>query len=78
MGKSRHSAFSVKRYMCSFSNILLLVSHEMVDVKEISRLLGQSEHLAEEGFQYHGDGESNGHGSEYSYTVSYFYIIISS
>jgi biotin operon repressor len=45
MRKSRHSAFAVKRYVCSFGRLLLLLSHGMEDVKQISRLLGQSEGL---------------------------------
>jgi len=48
MRKSRHSAFSVKRYVCSFGRLLLLLSHEMDNVQEISRLLGQSERLTRE------------------------------
>lgn len=46
--KSRHSAFSIKRYVCSFGRLLLLLNHGMQDVKEISRLLGQSERLTRE------------------------------
>jgi biotin operon repressor len=45
MRKSRHSAFSVKRYVMSFGRLLLLLDHGLDDVKEISRLLGQSERL---------------------------------
>jgi biotin operon repressor len=45
MRKSRHSAFAVKRYVCSFGRLLLLLSHGMEDIKQISRLLGQSERL---------------------------------
>jgi biotin operon repressor len=48
MRKSRHSAFSVKRYVCSFGRLLLLLSHGMTDIKELSRLLGQSERLTQE------------------------------
>lgn len=46
--KSRHSAFSIKRYVCSFGRLLLLLNHGMQDLKEISRLLGQSERLTRE------------------------------
>ncbi|MBN1478950.1 DUF1670 domain-containing protein [candidate division KSB1 bacterium] len=46
--KSRHSAFSIKRYVMSFGRLLLLLNHGMNDVKEMSRLLGQSERLTNE------------------------------
>jgi Mn-dependent DtxR family transcriptional regulator len=48
MKKSRHSEFSIKRYVMSFGRLLLLVDHGVVDVKEMSRLLGQSERLTTE------------------------------
>ena len=48
MRKSRHSAFSVKRYVMSFGRLLLLLNHGMDEVKELSRLLGQSERLTTE------------------------------
>lgn len=48
MRKTRHSAFSIKRYVCSFGRLLLLISHGMTDVTEMSRLLGQSERLTQE------------------------------
>lgn len=46
--KTRHSAFSIKRYICSFGRLLLLLSHGMSDIKELSRLLVQSERLTQE------------------------------
>jgi hypothetical protein len=46
--KSRHSAFSIKRYVMSFGRLLLLLNHGMDDVKQMSRLLGQSERLTTE------------------------------
>ena len=46
--KSRHSAFSIRRYVMSFGRLLLLLNHGMDDVKELSRLLGQSERLTGE------------------------------
>lgn len=46
--KSRHSAFSIKRYVMSFGRLLLLLNHGMDDVKQLSRLLGQSERLTTE------------------------------
>jgi len=46
--KTRHSAFSIKRYVCSFGRLLLLLNHGMTDVTEMSRLLGQSKRLTEE------------------------------
>lgn len=48
MRKTRHSAFAIKRYVCSFGRLLLLLHHGMSDVSEMSRLLGQSNHLTEE------------------------------
>ena len=48
MRKTRHSAFAIKRYICSFGRLLLLLNHGMTDVLEISRLLGQSKRLTEE------------------------------
>lgn len=48
MRRSRHSAYSVKRYICGFGRLLLLVSHGMEDLIEISHLLGQSERLTGE------------------------------
>ena len=60
MLKSRHSAFSIKRYVCSFGRLLLLLDHGMSDVQEISRLLGQSVRLTEEYlkiFERHKNGD---------------------
>jgi hypothetical protein len=48
MRKTRHSAFAIKRYVCSFGRLLLLLNHGMSDVSEMSRLLGQSTRLTEE------------------------------
>lgn len=48
MRKSRHSAFSIKRYVSSFGRLLLLLAHDMEEVKELSRLLCQSERLTTE------------------------------
>ena len=48
MRRTRHSAFSIKRYVYSFSRLLLLLSHDMSDISEISRLLHQSERLTKE------------------------------
>jgi hypothetical protein len=48
MRKTRHSAFAIKRYVCSFGRLLLLLNHGMTDVTEMSRLLGQSKRLTEE------------------------------
>jgi biotin operon repressor len=48
MRKTRHSAFSIKRYVCTFSRLLLLLSHEMTDVLTISRLMHQSARLTRE------------------------------
>ena len=48
MRNSRHSAFSIKRYVSSFGRLLLLLDHDLEDVKEMSRLLCQSERLTTE------------------------------
>ena len=48
MRKTRHSAFSIKRYVCGFGRLLLLLSHDLTEVSEISRLLHQSERLTGE------------------------------
>lgn len=48
MRRTRHSAFSIKRYVCGFGRLLLLLSHDVTDVHEISRLLHQSERLTDE------------------------------
>ena len=43
--RSRHSAHSIKRYVTSFGRLLLLISHEICDLSELSRLLNMSERL---------------------------------
>jgi len=48
MRKSRHSAFSIKRYVSSFGRLLLLLDHGLEEVQEMSRLLCQSERLTKE------------------------------
>jgi len=48
MRRTRHSAFSVKRYVCSFGRLLLLLHHDVRNVSELSRLLSQSERLTRE------------------------------
>ena len=48
MRKSRHSAHSIKRYVSSFGRLLLIKSHGIEDISEISRLLHQSERLTKE------------------------------
>lgn len=48
MRRTRHSAHAIKRYVCTFGRLLLLLSHGMRDVVEMSRLLGQSERLTRE------------------------------
>jgi hypothetical protein len=45
MRKSRHSAFSIKRYVLGFGRLLLLISGGITEEKQLSRLLGQSERL---------------------------------
>ncbi len=46
--KSRHSAHSIKRYVSSFGRLLLIRSHGIESISEISRLLHQSERLTKE------------------------------
>ena len=46
--KSRHSGHSIKRYVSSFGRLLLIISHGITEVSEISRLLNQSERLTKE------------------------------
>lgn len=46
--RSRHSGHSIKRYVSTFGRLLLLLDHGLSDIKEISRLLGQSEKLTKE------------------------------
>jgi len=48
MRKSRHSAFSIKRYVVGFGRMLLLINGGIEDLKQLSRLLGQSERLTVE------------------------------
>jgi hypothetical protein len=58
--KSRHSAFSIKHYVMSFGRLLMLLNHGMDDVKELSRLLSQSERLTGEHleiFEVHKTGD---------------------
>lgn len=46
--KSRHSGHSIKRYVSSFGRLLLIKSHGIKEVSQISRLLHQSERLTKE------------------------------
>ena len=48
MRRSRHSAHSIKRYVCTFGRVLLLLSRDVRSEQEISRLLNQSEKLTRE------------------------------
>jgi DNA-binding CsgD family transcriptional regulator len=48
MKRTRHSGHSIKRYVSSFGRLLLIKSHGIKDVSEISRLLHQSERLTKE------------------------------
>jgi len=48
MRRTRHSAFAIKRYVCTFGRLLLLLSHDMGNVFELSRLLHQSVRLTRE------------------------------
>jgi len=48
MRRTRHSAFAIKRYVCTFGRLLLLLSHDVSNVFELSRLLHQSVRLTRE------------------------------
>ncbi len=48
MRKTRHSPFSIKRYVVTFGRLLLLLAKNITDVVELSRLLHQSERLTKE------------------------------
>jgi len=61
MRKTRHSAFAIKRYVSTFGRLLLLLSREVTDVSELSRILHQSERLTREYldlYERHKDGDS--------------------
>ena len=46
--KTRHSPFSIKRYVVTFGRLLLLLDKKVTNVVELSRLLHQSERLTAE------------------------------
>ena len=48
MRRSRHSAHAIKRYVCGFGRLLLLLNRGVTDIVELSRLLCQSERLTKE------------------------------
>jgi len=48
MRRTRHSAFAIKRYVCGFGRLLLLLSREVTELSELSRLLQQSDRLTSE------------------------------
>ena len=48
MHKTRHGAHSIKRYVSTFGRLLLLLSHNITNLSELSRLLNQSERLSQE------------------------------
>jgi len=48
MRRTRHGAHSIKRYISTFGRLLLLISHDISDLSELSRLLNQSERLSRE------------------------------
>ncbi len=60
MRRTRHSAHSIKRYVCTFGRLLLLLSRDVTRVRELSRLLNQSERLTREYlelFESHKEGD---------------------
>jgi len=48
MRQTRHGAHSIKRYVSTFGRLLLLLSHDIINLSELSRLLNQSERLSKE------------------------------
>jgi hypothetical protein len=48
MRQTRHSAHAIKRYVSTFGRLLLLISHGMEEIRELSRLLNQSDRLTKE------------------------------
>jgi DNA-binding CsgD family transcriptional regulator len=48
MRKTRHSPFSIKRYIVAFGRMLLLLEKKITLIPELSRLLHQSERLTKE------------------------------
>ena len=48
MRRTRHSAHSIKRYVTTFGRMLLMLYKDVEDIKELSRLLNQSEKLSHE------------------------------
>lgn len=60
MHKTRHGAHSIKRYVSTFGRLLLLLSHDITNLSELSRLLNQSERLSQEYlelFEKHKNGD---------------------
>ena len=60
MRRTRHGAHSIKRYISTFGRLLLLISHDISDLSELSRLLNQSERLSKEYlelFEKHKNGD---------------------
>ncbi len=48
MRRTRHGAHSIKRYVCTFGRLLLLLNRDVTSISEISRLLNQSQRLTKE------------------------------
>jgi len=48
MRRSRHSSHSIKRYLGSFSRLLILLNGGVTEIKDLSQLLGQSDSLTRE------------------------------
>ena len=46
--RTRHSSFAIKRYVCTFGRLLLLISKGVTKVEELSRVLNQSNKLSRE------------------------------
>ena len=48
MRKTRHSAYSIKRYVSTFGRLLIMLNKGLTELSEISRLLGCSDRLIRE------------------------------
>jgi len=48
MRRTRHSAHAIKRYVSTFGRLLLLINHGMEEIRELSRILNQSDRLTKE------------------------------
>lgn len=61
MRKTRHSPFSIKRYIVAFGRLLLLLDRKITQVPELSRLLHQSERLTKEYLSLYAEHKQGDH-----------------